>query len=160
MRALIFAAVAILATLPCIGYGAKIYKWTDEKGQDHFTSTPPPSAAGKTEQIGDTQGGSAFSYRPTSDDGGLRDGELDMLKETRQREENLRKQRERAERQRQAERSRAAQDPDRCARARQSVEGYQNELRQGCAPRRCERLRQRRRDSEEEARRYCARRSR
>jgi len=52
----------------------EIYRWVDEKGQVHFSSTPPPKVAEKAEavnlkfNVGDQSGNSTSTSSTTSDD--------------------------------------------------------------------------------------------
>lgn len=55
-----------MALLISLSTQAKIYKWTDEKGQVHYTATPPPQKNKriKAEDIEDEIRSKAGKYRP------------------------------------------------------------------------------------------------
>lgn len=43
MNARIVFAAALLALIPALAAADQVYKWTDDQGHVHYSSTPPPS---------------------------------------------------------------------------------------------------------------------
>lgn len=45
MNARVASLAALLALLPALATADQVYKWTDEQGHVHYSSTPPPSTS-------------------------------------------------------------------------------------------------------------------
>ena len=55
--------IALLLCAAAFAASAQMYRWTDDKGRVHFTSTPPPAGA-KNEQKKDSGGAAAEGGAP------------------------------------------------------------------------------------------------
>jgi hypothetical protein len=46
--------LCLLLLMPALAWSAGVYRWTDENGKVHFSSTPPPRAAGREEMVAES----------------------------------------------------------------------------------------------------------
>ena len=46
--------LCVLLMMPAMLMASGVYRWTDDNGKVHFSSTPPPQAAGREEQVAET----------------------------------------------------------------------------------------------------------
>ena len=44
----------LLLVMPALALSAGVYRWTDDEGKVHFSTTPPPQAAGREEKVAET----------------------------------------------------------------------------------------------------------